>query len=434
MMSRRIKERVCRSIEDDSDDDSMEDAKDEALSSLITHCEGKRYLFRPKTNRKGRPDRFSDDLPPDLPTEDEAAAIEQSSNEYRWLNDDEFLQKYRMSRSAFDWVLEQIEDCPVFTTVGNKKDGRPQAPVIHQLMVFLKYVGTEGSGTANKNQRNMFGIGEGTSEVYRDRVMKAILKLKPIYYGWPDKAERRKLAKKVQKKTGFPNVVGIADGTLLPLAFEPQTEDAPDYKGRKHLYTLTVMIVCDYNRKIRFYHAGFPGSAHDMRVYRNMDLFLNPQNYFSEHEFNIGDSAFSNSPFMVASFKKQHGEELSEEHEKFNKLLSKVRMRSEHTIGILKGRFPWLRSIRMKITNKKKSLRRILRLVEATIILHNMLLTCNENMKMNEWIDDDDISAYDAEGREEDQTELMKAVPEWMPNDARRSQLLQHFHDYVWHS
>jgi len=109
-------------------------------------------------------------------------------------------------------------------------------------------------------------------------------------------------------------------------------------------------------------------------------------------------------------------------------------MRSEHTIGILKGRFPWLRSIRMKITTEKKSLHCILRLVEATIILHNMLLTCNENMEMKAWIDEDDISAYDAEGQEEDQTELMKAVPEWMPNDTRRNQLLQHFHDYVWHS
>ena len=165
-----------------------------------------------------------------------------------------------------------------------------------------------------------------------------------------------------------------------------------------------------------------------------MDLFLNPRNCFSENEFNIGDSAFSNSPFMVASFKKQHGEEMTEEHEKFNKLLSKVRMRSEHTIGILKGHFPWLRSIRMKITKDKKSLRRILRLLEATIILHNMLLTCNENMEMKAWIDDDDISAYDAEGREEDQTDLMKAAPEWMPNDTRRNQLLQHFHDCVWHS
>jgi len=53
----------------------------------------------------------------------------------------------------------------------------------------------------------------------------------------------------------------------------------------------------------------------------------------------------------------------------------------------------------MKITKDKKSLRRIWRLVEATIILHNMLLTCNENMEMKAWIDEDDISACDAEGR-----------------------------------
>jgi len=206
----------------------------------------------------------------------------------------------------------------------------------------------------------MFGIGQGTADVYRDRVMRAILKLRPTYYNWPDKEERKKLAKKVMKKTGFPNVVGIADGTLFPLAFEPETEDAPDYKGRKHTYTLTVMIICDYDRKIRYYHSGYPGSAHDNRVYRNMDLYQNPKKHFSENEFNLGDSAFANSPFMVSSFKKQSGEEIPEEHERFNKLLSKVRMRSKHTIGILKGRFPWLQSIRMKITKKKRSLRRIL--------------------------------------------------------------------------
>ena len=39
MMSRRVKGRVCRSTEDDGDDESMEDAKDKALTSLITHCE-----------------------------------------------------------------------------------------------------------------------------------------------------------------------------------------------------------------------------------------------------------------------------------------------------------------------------------------------------------------------------------------------------------
>ena len=228
--------------------------------------------------------------------------------------------------------------------------------------------------------------------------------------------------------------MGIADGTLFPLAFEPETDDAPDCKGRKHTCTLAVMIICDYDRKIRCYHSGYPGSAHDNRVYRNMDIFHHPDNYFSEMEFNIGDSAFSNSPFMVSSFKKQQGEEIPEEHDRFNKLLSKVRIRSEHTIGILKGRFPWLRSIRMKITKKKKSLRKILRLIDATIILHNMLITFGENMMVQGWIDEDDQALdIDDEGRAEDQSELMKAAPEWMPSDTRRSQLLRHFHDYLWH-
>ena len=431
LLNHRLKHRLYRSSADD-DDDSIEEAKDAALASIIKHCEGKRYLFRSATYRKGRADRFSDDLPPLPPLE----TVEEATAALPWLTAEEFLQKYRMSRDAFNWVLGQIEDNEEFTTVGNEKKGRPQAPVVHQLMVFLKYVGTEGAGSNSRNQRQMFGIGQGTADLFRDRVMRAILKLRPTYYNWPDKEERKKLAKKVLKKTGFPNVVGIADGTLFPLAFEPETEDAPDYKGRKHTYTLTVMIICDYDRKIRYYHSGYPGSAHDNRVYRNMDLCQNPKNYFSENEFNLGDSAFSNSPYMVSSFKKPFGEEIPEEHERFNKLLSKVRMRSEHTIGILKGRFPWLRSIRMKITTKKRSLRRILRLLDATIILHNMLLTFKENMDVTDWIDKDkdDISDYDAEGREEDMSELTKSIPEWMPNDARRSQLLYYFQNFVWHT
>ena len=84
-------------------------------------------------------------------------------------------------------------------------------------MVFLKYIDTEGVGSNTQNQRQIFGIGQGIANVYRDRVMRAILKLRPTYHTWPDKEERKKLLRKVKKKTGFPNVVGIADGTLFHL-------------------------------------------------------------------------------------------------------------------------------------------------------------------------------------------------------------------------
>jgi hypothetical protein len=44
------------------------------------------------------------------------------------------------------------------------------APPEYQLMGFLKYGGTEGSGANTSNQRSTFGVGYGTAEVYRKRV------------------------------------------------------------------------------------------------------------------------------------------------------------------------------------------------------------------------------------------------------------------------
>jgi len=65
-----------------------------------------------------------------------------------------------------------------------------------------------------------------------------------------------------------------------------------------------------------------------------------------------------------------------------------------------------------------------------------MLLTFKENMDVTDWIDKDkdDVLDCDAEGRDEDMSELTKSIPEWMPNDAQRSQLLNYFQDFVWHT
>jgi len=63
----------------------------------------------------------------------------------------------------------------------------------------------------------------------------------------------------------------------------------------------------------------------------------------------MGDSAFSNSPFMVLSHRKAKDELLEADHKKINSKLAELRIHSEHCIGIVKGRFPWLRSIKMKV-------------------------------------------------------------------------------------
>ena len=51
----------------------------------------------------------------------------------------------------------------------------------------------------------------------------------------------------------------------------------------------------------------------------------------------LRDSAFSASAVMIPAFKKGHNSNLSEEKRFFNTKLAKVRIKSEHCIGLHKA-------------------------------------------------------------------------------------------------
>lgn len=423
-----------------SPQDSLEDTLDEIFQTSLQRCETERYLFRPTKYRKSTAHRFRDDLDEQESVasndaEADAGGEQQEDDSQPWLNDTEFLQKYRVSRCAFDYILDLIKDDPIFVKPvrpNNKKTGgQKQAPVAYQLMVFLHYIGTEGSGASNPSQRNVFGIGRGTTQLYRDRVAEAICKLSDRFLKWPDAEERAKIAKRMLIEYGWPNCVAIADGTLMPLAMEPETEDAPDYSGRKYGFSLSVMVICDDRRRILYYLAGWPGSAHDNRIFRATKIARTPHNFFDDTQFLIGDSAFENDWFVVSAFKKPPGIELPRLHELFNEQMAKLRIVSEHTIGMLKGRFPWMRSIRMKIKEDRKSMVRILKYIEASVILHNLLLEFGEEDK-DEWIDYDDFSDMDDAERApyEDTSPLNRAVRTGARKDERRRQVLHYFEDW----
>jgi hypothetical protein len=238
VFNHRMRLRAMRMMEDEEDDSSVEHLKDLAAAMSLKQARNKRYLFRPSKYRKSpAPERFATDL------QEDASVDSNGSSQMPWLTDDEFLQKYRVTRAGFQYILNRIKDHPIF-----ESKTKTMAPPEHQLMVFLKYVGTEGSGANGPNQRNTFGCGKGTSVDYRRRVTTALKALKKQYIKWPDEERRQVISKSIQKDYDFPHCIGIADGTLFPLAFEPQTEDAPDYSGRKYGYSLSTMIVCDHTR------------------------------------------------------------------------------------------------------------------------------------------------------------------------------------------
>jgi len=150
-MSQRLVNRLFRTAVEE--DDSVADATDVVFASMICEAESRRYLFRNQNYRKSPYDRFKEDLDGNEDSDDDAEdkAILNEAAKLPWLTDEEFLQKYRMSRKSFNCVLNEIKSHSVFKKLEGKSC-RPQTPVPNQLMVFLKYLGMEGNGASAPNQ------------------------------------------------------------------------------------------------------------------------------------------------------------------------------------------------------------------------------------------------------------------------------------------
>ena len=193
--------------------------------------------------------------------------------------------------------------------------------------------------------------------------------------------ERKVIAQNFHEKYHVPNVVGVADGTLFPIQFKPKRNAYPDFKGRKGQYTITCLIIVnDHMRRIRYYHLGWPGKVHNKRVFRNTPLATTPERYFSIRDILLGDSAYTPRKNMVSVYKKGYGEpRLSANKEHFNTIISRPRVSSEHTIGILKARFCSLREIRLKMTEEPESFKKVLKYVIVCIIIHNLLMGWTES-------------------------------------------------------
>ena len=157
-----------------------------------------------------------------------------------------------------------------------------------------------------------------------------------------------------------------------------------DYYTRKGDYAIKGLVICDDAARITWVEMGWPGSVHDNRVWVNSDVYLDTDKYFDQKEYLLGDSAFSASAVMIPAFKKGHNRNLSEEQRYFNNKLAKIRIKSEHCIGLLKARFQRLRGFR-RVIKEKKDLDTILRHAMCACILHNLLI---DHPVPPDWLDE----------------------------------------------
>jgi len=115
----------------------------------------------------------------------------------------------------------------------------------------------------------------------------------------------------------------------------------------------------------------------------NSEIYLSKDKYFDQKEYLLGESAFLTSAVMIPALKKGHNRNLSKEQRYFNNKLAKIRIKSEHCIGLLKAWFQCLQGFRRVIQNKQ-DLDAILRPAMCACILHNLLI---DQPVLPDWFD-----------------------------------------------
>ena len=388
-------------------DDAIQDGLDLMFTRYLKHLESIRYLRREKKYRNRAIDVFRFHACRNVKPDSSLS-----------LTPDEFLRTYRMSRENFVSLHGLIKNHPVFKSRSGRYSRNSQNRSEHQLLTLLHYLG-HNSMTAFTT-REVFHMGYGTHYLYVARAAEAIGSLRDQVINWPDVDEREEISARMKQKFDFPSCVMVGDGTLFPLEFQPRCDDAPDYHGRKYKYSLTCFIMNDDNRRIRSYLAGWPGSVHDNRVFSRTDICRHPEKYFSGSQYMLSDSALENTDFVIVAFKKPPLQPMPVHNELFNTKLACARISAEHTIGILKGRFPWLKNIRMLVTDKKEHMLRILRLIDCCVIIHNLMLDIevSPNPLQATWLEEDgNISDVDEEGN------YITEIQSGSKKDTRRRQL-----------
>ncbi|KAG0149865.1 hypothetical protein CROQUDRAFT_104795 [Cronartium quercuum f. sp. fusiforme G11] len=264
----------------------------------------------------------------------------------------EFRQAVRTIPTGFRALLDLIADHPVFISASPNQP----PPVVHQLALTLERLGTNGNGASIGRFGRMYKMSRGCVITSTRRVLIAILDRGKDYVSWPS-PERRHKSSNVLAREGFPHCVGFVKGATFPIYQRPGLHGETFY-DRKSRYSINAQIVCDCDRRITAVYAGWPGSCADVTVFGKMSVAKNAERFFG---------AATNT--VTRSYKAQAAN--NERVRDFNYYVAKTRVRNEHSIGVLKGRWPSLECMRLHLYGRTH-MHAYSQWIRACVILSNI--------------------------------------------------------------
>ena len=321
--------------------------------------------------------------------------------------DSVFRSHFRLSRQNAETVIRLLGACPGIPTVHRR--GKPPVSVEKQLLLTLWVL---GNPECLRSVSDRFNVTK--SSVYRivRRVCSALVdNCAKTFIRWPQGERAAEIMQKFEQNNGLPRCLGIVDGTHIPIK-APRVHPE-QYVSRKKFHSLQLQAVCDCDRLFTDVYCAFPGSVHDPRVLRNSPLYKASENHESDmfpgDSYIIGDRAYPLKTWLITGFK-DNGR-LSREQNRFNFILFSKRIKVEHTIGLLKGRFR-----KLKVFMDLDLVEDIPLIVIAACVLHNFCMLNEDDV--DDFLDpqhEDEINEFenifgDPEEAVQKRAEIMEMV------------------------
>ncbi|XP_042900078.1 putative nuclease HARBI1 [Parasteatoda tepidariorum] len=284
------------------------------------------------------------------------------------LSEEQFISRYRLTRESYLYVCDLLESKIKLKTSGHT--------VEQQVLMTLSLLasGSFQGVTADSKFSEM-----SQSSVSRSlgRVTKALVDILPMFIKFPSTdQEKRNTRMKFFEASGFPRLLGIIDGTHIPIQ-RPPSDDWFMYINRKSIFSINVQLVCDKDLKISNVVARWPGSVHDAYIWAACEL---RRVLTSGTDYLIGDAGYPLEPWLL----KPYDTPTTAIEENFNKKLRSLRSSVERCNGVLKSRF---RCLHKSGGNLLYSPSKSCQIIMACCVLHNICI--ERNIPLLEYIEDD---------------------------------------------
>ncbi|KAJ8046569.1 Protein ALP1-like [Holothuria leucospilota] len=237
--------------------------------------------------------------------------------------EEDLIRKYRLPRAEIINLVELSgEDLERATNRSHS------VPVAVQVATSLRFF---ASGTFQNVLGDSCGLSQPTMSRIINSFTESLVRRVNEFVYLPAGREKRKTIAEFAAVSNFPNVLGVIDGTHVPI--KSPSENVHLYIKSKNFHSINVQLVCDKNYFVMDVVLKWPGSTHESFILRNSSLTQIFENGIITDGWLLGDSGYPSKPWLLTPLRNP----VSLEELRYNNSHRTTTCVVERCIGVLKS-------------------------------------------------------------------------------------------------